>query len=1049
MNTSINTIVKVAFLSALCLAGGTAIAENRPEWDDINVIQVNTEAPRASFVPFGDKASALAQVDHPKHSSRYMSLSGDWAFNWSASPKDRPKHFYKTDFSDQTWDRITVPSNWQMEGFGVPIYTNIKYPFDISEFRAPHKWNPIGSYRRSFTLPESWTSTGPVFIHFEGVESAFYLWINGTKVGYSQGSRTPAEFEITKYLVPGRNQVAVEVYRWSDASYLEDQDFWRLSGIYRDVYLWKANETRLKNFNVVGDFDAGSGNGTLDLTTVTEGDATIFMELIDPVEKKTMLKTTISKDGSNEFTFNGVRPWSAEYPNLYTLVLSVMNDSGEVQEVIADRIGFRRAEIVDSVFEVNGVGVKLLGVNRHEHHPDTGHVVDRESMVKDIMMLKRHNFNAVRTSHYPNVPEWYDLCDIYGIYVIDEGNIETHEFGRHDKNALNLSPDWKEQHIDRVRRMVERDFNHASIVMWSTGNESGDGPNTNATRDWMNERDPSRIVHYENSTHILGGKGFGTDIITRMYLEAKDMEDTLDYWGPDRPIVLAEYVHAMGNSSGSIDAYWNKIWNNPRMTGAFVWDWMDQGLRQQIPYGLKDPWGRTDFMAYGGWWEDRLTIWNDNNFCMNGLLSADWSPHPGIRTLKYFQQPVEVERDGKRGLKLRNRYDFTNLADVLKLKWELVEEGKVLASGEAKLPSIDARTTSSLRLPAEAVAVKSDKETFLNLSFVALQPTLWWERGYELAFEQFKLGGDWAAAAPASSGGMIKVKEDKGHINLTGDGWEMVINKWQNTITSWKVDGKDLIQRGPKPDFWRAPTDNDRGAGLLLTGRGKPQEGKLLYPSNVWAGATGTWKPGTPTMEKLGNGSVEVTFNGDILKGDASVGVKYTIEPSGRVKISFDYAAAKKLPMLIRVGTDWILPKDISNISWYGPGPDETYSDRNWQPVGIYKVSAMDNWFDYSKPQETGNKVDVRWMTVTDESGFGLRVSGSGLLSCNVLPWGKDDIQGKHYSWQLGQSKAIHMNVDHAQMGVGGDNSWGLHAHPEYQLKEKTYQYSYYVEPIK
>jgi beta-galactosidase len=454
-------------------------------------------------------------------------------------------------------------------------------------------------------------------------------------------------------------------------------------------------------------------------------------------------------------------------------------------------------------------------------------------------------------------------------------------------------------------------------------------------------------------------------------------------------------------------------------------------------------------MAYGGWWEDRIAVWNDNNFCMNGLLSADWTPHPGIRTLKYFQQPVAVERDGKRGLKVTNRYDFTNIADVVKLEWSLVEEGTVIESGSELLPRIDARSTQVVRLPAEAVNVKSEKETFLNLSFVTLDSSPWWERGYELAYKQFKLGGEWIAPAPAASSGKVKVKDSKGHITLSGSDWEIVVNKWQNTITSWTVNGKDLVQRGPNPDFWRAPTDNDRGAGLLETGRGKSQEGKLLYPSNIWADAAGTWKPGQPSMEKLKDGSVKIVFKGGILNGDANVGVAYTVDSSGGVKVAFDYTAAKKLPMLVRVGTEWVLPKSISNITWYGPGPDATYSDRNWQPVGVYQKSAMDNWFDYSKPQENGNKVDVRWMTVTDDSGFGLRVTSSELLSCNVLPWGHEDIQGKFYGWQLPQSKGTHMNVDLAQMGVGGDNSWGLHAHPEYQLKSKTYQYSYYVEPVK
>ena len=523
-------------ICSLVPMSATTSGESRPEWDDPSVIQVNTEKPRATFIPFADKESALANIDYPKRSPRYMTLYGEWKFRWSAAPADRPEGFFATDFVDAEWDRITVPSNWQMEGFGVPIYTNIVYPFKKDDFRAPTHWNPVGSYRRTFELPEEWGwspgTSQPVYIHFEGVESAFYLWINGRQVGYSQGSRTPAEFDISDYLVAGSNVIAVEVYRWSDASYLEDQDFWRLSGIFRDVFIWKSMDTRIVNFQAIGDYNAKDGSGSLALDVTSKGAGSILVELTDPADNSLILRQTLQAKGSHNqsanFQFASIRPWNAETPNLYNLALSILDKNGHPQEVIAQRIGFRRVEIKDGVFLVNGTNIKLKGVNRHEHHPDTGHYVTRDSMIRDIKLLKRHNFNAVRTSHYPNVPEWYSLCDLYGIYVIDEANIETHEFGRDDKNALNHSKEFKEAHVDRMRRMVERDINHPSIIMWSVGNESGDGPNTNACRDWAHERDPSRIVHYENSTHSQGGKGFGTDIISRMYLEATDLDEILE-----------------------------------------------------------------------------------------------------------------------------------------------------------------------------------------------------------------------------------------------------------------------------------------------------------------------------------------------------------------------------------------------------------------------------------------------------------------------------------------------------------------------------------------
>ena len=1033
-----------------------AHATERPEWDDPSIIQVNTEPARATFIPFADKASAMAQIDSPKNSSRYASLTGDWAFHWSPSPADRPVEFYKTSYVDSGWDRITVPSNWQMEGFGVPIYTNIKYPFEKDEFRAPHEWNPVGSYRRTFVLPESWEwvpgNSDPVFLHFAGVQSAFYLWINGEQVGYSQGSRTPAEFDVSKYLIPGSNQIAVEVYRWSDASYLEDQDFWRLNGIFRDVYLWTAKATRLKNFQAIGDYDPESGEGTLALSATVTNGASVRASVEDPVTGKKLVTMSLnSEDGVAEanFEFGKVRPWSAEVPNLYNLSLEVLDKNGVVQEVVAQRIGFRRVEITNSVFMVNGVGVKLKGVNRHEHHPDTGHVVDRESMMRDIRLLKRNNFNAVRTSHYPNDPEWYRLCDQYGIYVVNEGNIETHDFGRGDNNKLNHNPDFMEAHVDRMRRMVERDINHPSVVMWSIGNESGDGPNTNACYDWASERDPSRIVHYENSTHKAGGKGVATDIVSRMYLEAKDIDSILEYWGPDRPIMLAEYTHAMGNSNGSLESYWDQLWENPRITGYFVWDWMDQGLRQPIPHGLKDPWGRTDFFAYGGWWEDRLEIWNDNNFCMNGLISSDWIPHPGLRALKFVQQPVLIQQvNGKRAkLNITNRYDFIDISDRVELLWEISEEGTVLRSGRLELPSIPAHQQGLVTLPEEAEVKDPVKEAWLNISLVTKEANHFWNRGYELAYTQFKLGGAYQPEERQPTGS-VNVKTGEQNIVVSGGDWSITFGNDQS-ITNWTVGAQDLIKRGPLPDFWRAANDNDRGAGLSDSWRIRPGERLVLSDSDLWEHAAGSWTATKPKIRKLDGGSVKITYSGNILDGDASVNVAYTVDPDGVLTVDFKYAADKELPIIPRVGTEWILPKSIDRIRWYGRGPDPTYSDRKWERVGRYETTVMDNWFDYSKPQENGNKVDVRWIELTDDKGVGLRISGTQLLSCNALPFTKEDIDAKAYSWQLPAFESVYLNIDLAQMGVAGDNSWGLACHPEHRLTERSYAYTYTVEPVK
>ncbi|MEX0325039.1 MAG: glycoside hydrolase family 2 TIM barrel-domain containing protein [Puniceicoccaceae bacterium] len=1052
MNTSSLTILLSA-LPGFLIATGLDASTNRPEWDNPAVIQVNTEPSRASFIPSADKHRALVHLDAPKGSSRYMTLSGEWAFKWSASPADRPLDFYKTDYSDAEWDRIPVPSNWQLEGFGIPIYANVKYPFPKDQFRAPQDWNPVGSYRRTFTVPEDWTRQPGhrIFLHFEGVDSAFYVWVNGEQVGYSQGSRTPAEFDVSKYLIPGTNQIAVEVYRWSDGSYLEDQDFWRLSGIFRDVYLWTASDMRLENFQVVGDYEASTGGGVLSLeASVSEG-ATVLVELIDPLDESSLVKMTLHEKGGRVeagLELDAIRPWNAETPNLYNLVLSIVDTAGEVREAVAQRVGFRRVEIKDSVLLLNGQAIKLKGVNRHEHHPDTGHVVDRESMIRDILLLKQHNFNAVRTSHYPNLPEWYALCDLYGLYVMDEGNIETHGFGRIGFNRINHHPDWKEPHVDRVRRMMERDMNHPSIIIWSVGNEAGDGPNTEACYDWMVQRDPSRPVHYENATHA-DAKGRGTDIISRMYPRPWNLEAILDYWGGERPLILCEYTHAMGNSNGNLDAYWDQIWSNPRIAGAFVWDWMDQGLRQPIPEEGRDPWGRTHFFAYGGWWEDALGIQNDNNFCMNGLIAADWTPHPEARALKYVQQPVAVELlDGGASLEVQNRYDFTELSGVLELHWALNQEGVVLRSGRLELPIIEPGASAVVGLPEAARMEHPERETWLNLSFKTRSSSFFWEQSHELAQAQFALGGDWTLPPAREAGNPLKVERDINTITVSGSDWEVVFDQAARTLTSWTVGGKSLVELGALPDFWRAATDNDRGAGLYKHRRGWTEDNMRLSDSNIWRRALDSWEPAEPSVEVTPDDHARIHFSGSIQGGKVLAAITYILSPSGRVEVEVTYGINRYLALMPRVGTEWRLPVGLQNIRWYGRGPDPTYADRKWEPVGVYESTVMDNWVDYSAPQENGNKVDVRWIEITDDSGAGLRISGQRPLSINVLPFTDEQIQDKPYSWQLPAPTQTVLNVDFAQMGVAGDNSWGATAHPPYMLDSRWYVYTYALEPI-
>lgn len=1034
-----------------------------PEWKDPNIIQVNTEHPRTTFYPFPDEESALDNVKEPKSSARYYSLSGEWAFHWSHNPDSRPKDFFKPGYDYDNWDNISVPSNWQMSGYGMPIYTNINYPFPIENYEVPEDWNPVGSYRRSFILPQTWDwqpeKKDQIYLHFEGVNSAFYVWVNGKKVGYSQGSRTPAEFNITSYLQEKKNEIAVEVYRWSDASYLEDQDFWRLSGIYRDVYLWKSGSTGVKDIEVLADYNSINNTAALDVSIKLESkqdnlnDFLIESSLLDYSGHSILSKSkpfTVDSEGWGtwETSVDEAKAWSAEEPNLYLLLISLKDKEGNLVETIPQYIGFRSIEIEDGILLVNGQPIKLKGVNRHEHHPETGQVVNSESMLRDIVTMKRHNINAVRTSHYPNDPEWYRLCDIHGIYIIDEANLETHGFGRNEVNKINEDPVWKKAHVDRTMRMIERDYNHPSIIMWSAGNESGDGPNTDACYEYAKKRDPSRPFHYENA-NLPRFDGGSTDIISRMYLEAKDFQSQLDRW-PEKPLILCEYAHAMGNSSGNLDAYWDEVYRNPRISGLFVWDWMDQGLKQDIPYGRIDPWGRNDFFAYGGWWEDRVNVYHDNNFCMNGLIDASWNPHPGLITLKHFLQPLTsdiIKEEEHIIIEVKNRNYFTSIHKQIKLHWSVLEEGNIINNGVIILPYIPPQTSKKIQLPKNLIEEPLSKETWLNLSYKTMESSPYWDRNYELGWDQFKLGGTWKPSTLNKLEGKINITDNKETIQLKTGTWEAIWTKKQGVISEWTVGSTSLVNKGGQPDFWRAPTDNDRGAGMGIP-RNENANQKLLTESNIWKNQGRNWRPEKYDINTNEDGSVRISFEGDLMKDKVDLAMSYTMYPDGSMGFEYKFNAKEKLPLIPRIGTEWIMDGSFHNLSWYGRGPCPTYTDRNFERMGTFSSTVMENWIDYSRPQENGNKVDVRWMEITNDQGKGLLFEGHQSLSCNALPFSKSEMEKAAYSWQLKKPSTTYISIDHAQMGVGGDNSWGLICHPEYRLNELNYSYNYLVKPI-
>lgn len=1034
----------LGFLIMSAGIGLGAIALAAPEWNDLKVIQTNVEPPHCTMTVFHDAKSARS--GDPSKSEWRMTLNGMWKFNWAKNPADRPVDFYKPEFNVESWSDIKVPSNWQLQGFGTPIYKNSGLIIPPDPPHVPSDYNPVGSYRREIKLPKNWSGRR-VFIHFEGVSAAFYLWVNGQKVGYSQGSRTPAEWDITDYVQLGKNVLAAEVYRFCDGTYLEDQDFWRLSGIFREVFLFSTAEQRLRDFVVVTDLDEHYANADLRVTAeVIQPDGTLELELLDAGGASIAeLRSPASEKAVFIMRLKNPKKWSAEYPNLYTLLITLKDAAGNVLEVVPQQVGFREVEIRGEAFLLNGKQIILKGVNRHEHHLDTGQVVDRESMLRDIRLFKRNNINAVRTSHYPNDPLWYKLCNEYGIYVMDEANIETHFCGNTPDNAMANNPDWEEQHVDRQRRMVLRDRNEPSIIIWSMGNEAGDGPNFKACFDWIHQADPTRSVHYEGS-----GKRFK---------EGAPHSDwgSFMYSSPGRvgvegkPFLLCEYSHAMGNSNGNLDLYWDHIYTTLQHHGGFIWDWMDQGLlRVPVPDGYKDPFGRNYVLAYGGFWGRFMGPEHDydarygnpkGEFCMNGLLAADWTPHPGLKAIKYVYQNVAVRpvdlTQGK--VVIRNRYDFTNLQDVVSGRWNITCEGQVIAAGKVDNLDISPGMEKEVQLDLPALPEEPGREYFLNVEFKTKKSAFFADAGYVLASDQFPLPA-YRPAPGASVATMpsLKISERDTSVVVMGSDFTIMFDKEEGTLSSYRFKNQELITKGPRLDLWRARTDNDVGAYAKHSAH--PIEYKYATDQ---VEVTGVQVSSEIPME------ARVVFTMR-LRSDDQLRVEYKVYGSGEVavKVSFKKGAEKN-GLVYRYGMKWLLAAGLENMTWYGRGPEETYADRKFEPIGVYSGTVNEQWVDYSNPQENGNKVDVRWVALQDRSGIGLLFKGVQPLSVNASHFHPDAMEAVQYAFELQRQNAIFFNVDLAQQGVGGDDSWGRHPHDQFLLPLADFSYTYHVLPIK
>jgi beta-galactosidase len=1022
-------------------------------WENLDVLAVNREPAHATLFPYSSRQRAIA--GDRAASPWFRSLNGTWKFFWVRKPADRPLNFFRSEFDVGSWDDIEVPGNWEIRGYGYPIYLDVEYPFPADWPKIPHDYNPVGSYRREFTVPAGWADR-EVFIHFGAVKSAFYLWLNGAYVGYSQGSKTPAEFDVGPYLVPGANTIALEVYRWSDGSYLEDQDFWRLSGIERDVYLYATPKLHIRDFFARPDLDAEYRNGLLHLDVAIRNYAdriahaqSIRVSLLDDANNDDVVFTrqhdlSIAAREEERLAITGritePRKWTAESPNRYTLLLELLDTSGEPVEIVSTRIGFRKVEVAGGQLRLNGVPITIKGVNRHETDPVTGHVVDETSMLRDIRLMKRNNINAVRTSHYPNDPRWYELTDRYGLYVVDEANVESHGYCCDPDTTLGNRPEWIEAHLDRTLRMFERDKNHPSVIIWSLGNESGDGVVFESTYAALKARDPSRPVQYEGA-----GRNPHTDLYVPMYARIHRIEEYARTQ-PARPLILCEYAHAMGNSVGNLQDYWDAIDRYPALQGGFIWDWVDQALLRHDADG-------NPFWAYGGDF-GHPTVPNDSNFCNNGLVAADRTPHPHLHEVKKVYQSIEVEpvdlSAGK--VKIRNEFAFTAL-DRFAFDWRVEADGVIFARGELALGDVAPGESVTVDLPLPPLEPPPGVEYFLTVRAVTRREEPLIPAGFELAWEQMKLpvSKPPPVLTPAEMPPLDLVASVR-YVDVAGEQFALRLDKQQGRITSLTHHGVERIRTGPRPNFWRAPTDNDLG-------------NELPVRAAVWRRAGQKLRVDEVSVERLLPQVVSIAVSARLEVADSRFDTTYTIYGSGDVIVDNHYCAGRDdLPELPRLGMTMTLPAGFTEMEWFGRGPHESYWDRKTgAAIGRYRGTVWEQFHPYTRPQETGNKTEVRWIALKNGRGDGLLAVGLPELSASAWEFPVEEIAfapiddasreiivpaSQRHGAEVRRHDLVTLNLDYKQMGVGGDTSWGAKTHPEYTLTATEYRYRFRLRPF-
>lgn len=1034
------------FLTLLLVIGlNNAHGQTNEEWKDYTVFQVNAEAPHASFMSYKTPEDALKYTYLP--ASGYQLLSGSWRFKWSRNPSERPVNFFRTDFNTNDWNIIPVPADWQQHGYDEAYYTNIKYPFDAKFPGVPEVFNPVGSYKRTFVLDPKFKGQR-IILHFKGVNSAFYVWVNGKEIGYSEDTKTPAEFDVTKDVKAGKNDISVEVIRWNAGSWLEDQDMWRFSGIERDVYLYAVPSTAIWDFKInaglTDDYQDGLFHLALKLKNFEQKHigGKVDIKLIGQTDHITAFSDTrawaAGTDTALSFVFDhkvkNPLKWSAEKPNLYDLLIQVHDANGAVQQVVSQHVGFKRVEIKDSQFLVNGKAIYVKGVTRHEHDPVTGHVVTVEGMLQDVKLMKQFNINAVRCSHYPDDPRFYDLCDQYGLYVIDEADIEAHGLGKYigkdyGYNMRTPTADslaWYPAHLNRTRRMFERDKNHPSIVIWSLGNEAGIGPNFHKTYAWLKGHDSTRMVQYEQEW-----TGPYTDIVAPMY---HTFDDLIAYSNSadKRPLIMIEYAHAMNNSVGNLQDYWDLIESHKKLQGGFIWEWVDQGMLKIAPNGQH-------FYGLGGDLSPVGTP-SDDVFAIKGVVFPDRKPKPSLYEVKKVYQNVSFkEANLAQGqFWIKNKYFFTDLSDF-DITWSIKGNGRMVAHGSVVLPhGLPPGDSIKMNIPANNFAIQPATEYFIEFNAKLKKPANLLEAGHVVAAEQMKLPVYVNASPVAAIGNQTVgyVKQGSKYI-VSGENFSYTFDEKTGALQTMMYNGHNLLQDGLYPDFWRVPTSNDIGS-------------KVPKRLAVWKDVQSTRNVTSFDVKQVDKGMIQITTNSTLVGGDAALTTVYTINADGAIHVAVSFNKNNsQLPELIRFGMRMTMGGEYENMAWFGRGPFESYWDRKTAAfVDLYKGKVLDQYTPYISPQENGNKTDVRWASWVNNTNEGLLVKADSVINVAAHNYTQPDLEKAMHTNEVPVKDIVEIHIDLQQMGVGGDNSWGAFTHDQYRLLNDKYRYGFTLQPL-